>query len=349
MRKSSWFIFVLAALFVLLHTSAYAAIAKEKKIRIEIDDSENEAWLGVKIRDLDRKLREELDTKARYGAVVEHVLDDTPAEEAGIEPGDVIVKFDDVKIRRARDLTKAITSHEPGDEVTIELMRGKERKEVTVVLSKRPHEKINIYRNWPPFEKSFFKTDVYLGMTVQEMDEDLASYFDVSPDEGVLITEVEEESPADKAGLKAGDVLVELGGEKVNESEDIGEILEEYEEGDEIEVTYIRKGEKYTTTLVLEEKPGFKSFRYRGRMWAPEFFLYPGRDRDLQRRINEDMKRLRRYIDEWRDMYEDEMRQRIKREIERAERKQERVMQKLQEEIEKLRRQVEELKAEMKR
>jgi C-terminal processing protease CtpA/Prc len=95
-----------------------------------------------------------------------------------------------------------------------------------------------------------------LGVELSELDEDLAGYFDVEAETGVLVLRVHEDTPADEAGLKPGDVIVSLGGEDVSDVEDVIEELGDVED-EEIEIGIVRKGKKLTVNVELDEEHHF--------------------------------------------------------------------------------------------
>ena len=141
-------------------------------------------------------------------------MDDSPADKAGIEASDVIVRFDGHKIYRAKDLTSRLNEKNPDETVEIEFFRGKEKLKKDIELGPRPGKVDSYLGRKEDWLHQFLPPGVYLGLLVQEMNDDLAAYFKVESDAGLLIVEVEEESPAAEAGLKSGDVLAEIAGEK---------------------------------------------------------------------------------------------------------------------------------------
>jgi len=159
--------------------------------------------------------------------------------------------------------------------VTIGRLKAKKRYE----LSLGPGKKLwRWYRGGP-----------YLGVQLHELNEDLAGYFGVKEEEGVLILSVEEDSPAEEAGLKAGDIIIKFDDETVSEPEDIHEIMSELEEDDEVTIEILRHNRKQTIKVTLGEtedvhqfffSPGKKiqelMFKYRPeRPIAPELPEFP--------------------------------------------------------------------------
>jgi membrane-associated protease RseP (regulator of RpoE activity) len=96
----------------------------------------------------------------------------------------------------------------------------------------------------------------WMGVRLHGLDEDMAGYFRVKADEGALVLGVEKESPAAKAGVKSGDVIVRIGREKVYEPGDVSDIIGDCRPGDKIEAVVVRKGIETSLTVELEESPG---------------------------------------------------------------------------------------------
>lgn len=109
------------------------------------------------------------------------------------------------------------------------------------------------FKRWPRIFWSVWDDRPYMGVSLQDLNEDLAGYFGVKPGEGVLISDVEEGSPAKEAGLKSGDILTRIEAEKVGSSDDVRDILRDYAPGDEIEVTIIRSEKKSKAKVKLRQ------------------------------------------------------------------------------------------------
>jgi S1-C subfamily serine protease len=104
------------------------------------DGEVNHAFLGVQLAPLLPMLREELDVEAQEGALVLAVDEGSPAEEAGLEPGDVIVQVDDEPIRVLEDLTAILRDRSPGDVVELMVLRDDDEEVVEATLGERPEE-----------------------------------------------------------------------------------------------------------------------------------------------------------------------------------------------------------------
>jgi len=218
-------------------TDANAAAAKDP------------AYLGVSVENLSRKEKEEM--KASFGVRIAGVEKDSPAEKAGILEDDVIQYYGKEKIRTTGDLITRVRESAPDTTVQIKLVRKGLVKEMAVKVGKRES-------GWG--ERRIRLKDggnkAWLGVRLHGLNDDLAGYFRVNPDEGALILQVEGKSPAEKAGLKAGDVIVRIGKEKVYEPGDVTDILRDFKPGDKIEVAVIRQGRETVVQAELEKGTG---------------------------------------------------------------------------------------------
>lgn len=213
------------------------------------------AWLGVSIQDMTAKLEKSMQLKIEEGALVSEVVERSPAESSGIQEKDVIVEFNGKPITDADDLVKAVGKSEPGAKAELTLIRKGEKKKVTVTLGKMPRRQearvFGFALRAPRIH--VFRSSAVLGVELMELNEQLSEYFQAPEGEGVLITEVRKKSAAEKAGVKAGDVLVRVGKKRVNDVGDVRRALERYEEGDKVELELIRKGAKKNVTVEIED------------------------------------------------------------------------------------------------
>jgi S1-C subfamily serine protease len=250
----------------LLSGSAAAARAEDPEQQVVVSTVDgNRGWLGVSIQDLDKELAAKLKAKTDEGAVVTDVRAKSPAEKAGIKENDIIVEFNGKPIDDVGDLQKAVGAVKPGTEVTVALLRSGERKTVKATIGKPPKsEQASAYSYSGPAARHYFSlfsgTEMY-GLSFVELNQQLGEYFGAPHGRGVLVTEVQKESEGEKAGFRAGDVIVHLGRETVEDVRDISEGLEDFKEGEKAPVEILRRGEKKALTLTVEEneKVGWNS------------------------------------------------------------------------------------------
>ena len=230
----------------------------------------NQGYLGATLGDLTPKLERKHDIPVHRGAYISDVVQDGPAERAGIKEGDVIVGFDGKEIEDTGDLISDVRKAKPASDVTVELYRGKEKRTVTVTVGKLPREDAYSFlfgdgsaRGSPrimrvprppgaPRLYAFSGSELY-GLNTQDLSGQLARYFEVPGGSGVLVLEVEKESDAEKAGFKAGDVIVKAGPRAVEDITDLGRVLEKAGQGDEVAFGVIRRGKPLSLTMKLTE------------------------------------------------------------------------------------------------
>jgi membrane-associated protease RseP (regulator of RpoE activity) len=221
--------------------------------------SEGKGYLGVNIERLSNEDKEEFGVT--FGVLVAQVVKDGAAEKAGIKKYDVIQYFNDEKMRRPDDLIEAVRANKAGAKVKIKLVRDAKNQEVAVTLGEYKFKDLRIGGKDGKNVIFLSKGGGYLGVHLQELNKDLAGYFGVKEGEGALILKVEKESPAQKAGLKAGDVIVKIGDEKVQAPADARKALAELKKDDRVDVTVIRQKKKQTVKAELGEGHGFHNIQ----------------------------------------------------------------------------------------
>ncbi len=181
-------------------------------------------WLGVKIQQVTDEIAETLNLKPTRGALVAGVDDKGPAKPAGIEAGDVIVKFDGKDIKEMRDLPRVVADTPVGKEVEVVIVRkGKEDKKMVKLGRLEDNDKVAA--NTPkkdavPEDKTVVQKT--LGLNLANMNDDLRKRYKIKDSvKGVIITGVDSNSPASEKRLSAGDVIVEVAQEAIGTAVDL--------------------------------------------------------------------------------------------------------------------------------
>lgn len=256
-------------------------------------------FLGVTMQELTEEVKEGLGVDVKQGVLISDVIEGSPAEEAGIEEGDVVVEFAGKKVDSPSALQDLVLEQEEGDEVTIKLVRDGKTRTVKVTIGESDDfmtwiapEGMEFDFSNLPYAAQWFGGP-RLGVRISDMDEDLASYFGVKEGEGVLVLGIDEDSSAEGAGIKSGDVIVEVEGDKIESAGDIREALEDKEKGDEFTVTVVRKKKRQELNGTIKEG-GLRWYQSHARRGAPDVQFYRQHSDELRKELDE----LRKEVDE---------------------------------------------------
>ncbi|OLC53238.1 MAG: hypothetical protein AUH92_06360 [Acidobacteria bacterium 13_1_40CM_4_69_4] len=252
------------------------------------------SWLAISIADITGERAKELNLKEETGAEVRAVMPGSPAEEAGLKKGDVVLEYQGTRVEGAMQLTRMVRETPPGRTVTLKIVHDGEARTVRVKVAEHDgQEHGRMFRKEieiPPIEMpeidvpeipllGGMQSSMRLGVSVENLTDQLGEYFGVKNGEGVLVRSVKKRSPAEGAGLRAGDVILKIDDEKVSDSADLRSALRE-RRGQQFPITIVRDRREQTLTVSLPKGE------------APtEESLGP----DLERRIQE---RVRKRMDE---------------------------------------------------
>jgi len=235
-------------------------------------------FLGIHVEDISKENLSRYGMREVRGVGVTQVVKDSPAEKAGLKKDDVILRFDGESVTSARKLTRLVGEASADQTVRITISRGGSEQEVSATLAK--HDGLqnvfgsamppDVFRGTTPFpmkidpgmiqinpgEGGFafaFGGNRRIGVSTQPLTKQLADYFGVK-DGGLLITSVDDNSPAAKAGLKAGDVITAVDGEKMASPGDVSRAISKKEDGP-VSLTIIRDRNARTVTVTPEKNP----------------------------------------------------------------------------------------------
>ena len=177
-------------------------------------------WLGVRIQTVTDEIAASFGLEEASGALVADVTPDSPAERAGFEPGDVILKFDDQDVPEMRDLPRIVAGTQIGKEVDVLLMRKGELQTKRVVIDELDESPPAVIAAKDPGKTNTEAES--LGMTFSSINPDLRERFGIAEDmRGVIVTDVDPNSAAAERNIRPGDVIVEVGLEEVATPDDV--------------------------------------------------------------------------------------------------------------------------------
>ena len=181
-------------------------------------------WLGVRIQQVTDDIADSLNIKPAKGALVAGVEDKGPAKPAGIEPGDVIVKFDGKDVREMKDLPRIVADTPVGKDVEVVIIRKGQEEKKTVKLGRledgEKQAALSTKKDDQPEEKSVVQKT--LGLQLSNLTDTLRQRYKIKDQvKGVVITGVDANSAAAEKRLNAGDVIVEVAQEAVTNAADV--------------------------------------------------------------------------------------------------------------------------------
>lgn len=238
------------------------------------------SYLGVEVKEITNENFNEMGLTEVRGVGVSKVLKDSPAEKAGLQSGDVIVRFNGEVVTSTRKLTRLIIEVSPDHKAALTILRNGSEVEIPVTMGKRkgssffrgnfefpeiPNVPVPDVQIATPNELGknsliwSLNSSRTIGVGVLPLTEQLGEYFGVSNGKGLLINRVSKDSPAERAGLKAGDVIVEINGKPVKRSFDLLRNLGDEKAGDAT-LTIVRDRNRQTVTVTPEKRKGGEMF-----------------------------------------------------------------------------------------
>lgn len=208
------------------------------------DDRANRALLGVTTERSDE------------GAKITVISKESGAEKAGLKEGDVITKVGDKKIEDGDDLVAAINGYKPKDKVDITYKRGNKENKTAAVLGENKIKAFSFNNNedfqfnMPELSGAMGQNFLYgfrkpkIGMQIQDVEEG----------KGVKVQDVDDDSPASKAGFKEGDVITSVNGKEIEGVDELRSQIKDVKEGDVIKFNYRRNGSAQSVDVKIPKK-----------------------------------------------------------------------------------------------
>lgn len=208
---------------ILTHTGGYQGLGfaipinRAKRIKQWLIKGEEVAygWLGVNIQDLNKDLRDYFGISEDKGVIVAEVIEDSPAQAAGIQEGDLIIAYNNQEVKTTRDLVRQVTESQVGQESFLTILRRGRQKTVKVIIVRRPDDPSRTDKASVSGRQASFR-----GMVVEDLSDQNRQIFRISAEEGVVVVEIEPGSAAAKSGIRRGDVIQEIENQKIKNNQD---------------------------------------------------------------------------------------------------------------------------------
>jgi len=218
-------------------------------------------YLGVNLAEIDPNRAKELKLKEDYGVEISRVEENSPAEKAGVKPGDVVLEYNGQRVEGMEQFGRMVRETPPGREVKLTISRDGKTQTLTAMLSTR---KVRFQANFPPdFVMPEFRMpdipQIYtatrsaiLGVEAETLGSQLAVYFGVK--EGVLVRSVLDNTPAQKAGIKAGDVITKVDGMGVTAPSELSSAVRTANAKKTYAIELMRDRKPVTVNVTVEDR-----------------------------------------------------------------------------------------------
>jgi serine protease Do len=249
---------------------------------------EETGWLGVTPSDVSEDKAKELKLSPVRGVYLDEVEKDSPAEKAGLKSGDVIIEFNGQRVEGVVQFRRMVRETPPGHTVALTVWRDGRSQTfdaTLVTVNDQFNRQFDLNLNSPSFAFTvpspaprlavpapatplnppevysftqpggredgyfYFGNTPTIGVNTQNLSGQLGSYFGAPDGEGVLVQSVVSDSPAENAGVKAGDVIIKLDGNRVRTQGDLQSELREKRDDKTVQLTILRKGSEMTITV----------------------------------------------------------------------------------------------------
>ena len=209
------------------------------------------AYLGVVPRNLSEQQLKNLGVKDAYGIQISKVIENSPAEKAGLQKDDIILKIGNEKVFTRDQLSKMLKTFKPQQKTTLHIFRNGKPLDIDVVLGKK--EFLDLY-NFQQISAAA-PSNIYIYRLNEETDNSIGVILkseETTEEKGknkrterkIEIAEVMKNSPAEKVGLQAGDMILNIDGKDIETIDEVKKILAQKKVGDEIKITVSRNGKE---------------------------------------------------------------------------------------------------------
>ncbi|HOI44143.1 MAG TPA: PDZ domain-containing protein [Candidatus Aminicenantes bacterium] len=274
-----------------------------KKVTVEIKEKGKveRGWLGISIVRNERGMVE-----------IASVDPESPAEAAGLREGDIILKVEGKALSNADVLSSEIRKRKPGQDVGLSIEREGQAMDIRAKLGEYSGAAAQrdletkfprLFPQSPALPKGRVESKGrpvwlnrrYIGVYLQELNTELSEFFGLKEGRGLLVTQISENGPAKKAGLKVGDVVTKIDGKKADDIGELSRYIQDKKKGDRIKVEILR-----------EKKPAILDIEVAEEERGSTFNLGAGGDEDLQAWMDY-TNAFKRQLNKWEEQYGSEL------------------------------------------
>jgi serine protease Do len=205
-------------------------MAKKIYTELQTKGKVSRGWLGVAIQPLTPELAKSFGAKEAKGVLISDVMPDSPAQKAGLQPGDIVTEFEGKKLETPADLQRSVGLTSPGATAKLKVWRDQSEKTVDVKIGEAPDEREARAPSGGRPTKS------PLGLEVRPITPEIARQLNLRSTEGVVVVRVDEDGPAADAGIQRGDVIREVNRKKVVSLADFERLTKDVKDGDRLTV-----------------------------------------------------------------------------------------------------------------
>lgn len=235
------------------------------------------SWLGVETREVSPESMKELKLPAERGVLVGKVMDESPAAKGGLKAKDVITEINGQRVEGTAQFRRMLHEIPPGRATQLTVWREGHSQSLSVTLGKSEPKfftkvmttpgsfdvrvpdfpknmpNVEMIPDVPDFENFnfYFNDHPRLGIAIEELNGQLGNYFGAPNGEGILVESVDEGSAAEKAGLKAGDVITKINGEPIHKTHELRERLHANAESKPLNLTVLRNKSEMSISVTL--------------------------------------------------------------------------------------------------
>ena len=203
-------------------------------------------WLGILIQDINEELAKSFGGKVGGGALISEVTEGSPAQKSGLLQGDIVTAINGEPVSNVADLRNKIAMTPPNTELKLRILRDGQEKEVVASVGEQPADMASMAK------KMTGSTLSELGLSLQDLTKEVAEQFGYSKDQGVLIADVEADSPAAELGLQAGMLIEEVNRTRVRTLKELQQALKKSTNPKQV-LLRVRSGE-HSQYVVIQTK-----------------------------------------------------------------------------------------------